>query len=560
MSPINFIFGLGLFLFGMSQLEYGIRKLSDVRLRGWLRASTGTSAGSVGTGVVATALLQSSSMVSLLVLAFASAGLLPFVNAVGIILGANLGTTLTGWIVAIFGFKLDLESFALPLLGLSAFAITFARRETRPHFSAMVGLGIGLLLFGLGIMKTSMETIPEQWDVTLLQGHNPLLYLLFGVLITVVVQSSSAVMMMALAAVNANFIALPEAVALIIGADLGTTSTTVLGSLGGSAIKRQLALAHCAFNLIVDIAAFLLLLPLLPYLLSLLRINDPLIGLVAFHSIMYLLGLMVFIPFLGNFSSWIETLFTRHIDQQKSLLERVPADVVDAALVALENVSRSVALQAACNAMRVFNLLPERLEAIEEVVRQSGATVESLDFEKGYENLKRQEGEILRFSAQIQLQPLDEHEVMELERLLRITRRVIYCNKSLKDIRHDLRELRLNPVPVMNELYELQRNFHKISYQKLLELLLDEHSHEYLLEEFEQLEIENDQHYDMANKLVQARTALVSSDVNLISLQLNVNREIRLAYRQMLRAVRSLSIDQTVTGNISLQSNVPVGN
>ena len=560
MSPINFIFGLGLFLFGMSQLEYGIRKLSDVRLRGWLRASTGTSVGSVGTGVVATALLQSSSMVSLLVLAFASAGLLPFLNAVGIILGANLGTTLTGWIVAIFGFKLDLESLALPLLGVSAFAIAFTKRETRPNYSAMVGLGIGLLLFGLGIMKTSMETIPEQWDVTLLQGHSPLLYLLFGVLITVAVQSSSAVMMMALAAINANFIALPEAVALIIGADLGTTSTTVLGSLGGSAIKRQLALAHCVFNLIVDIAAFLLLLPLLPLLLSSLRINDPLIGLVAFHSTMNLLGLMAFIPFLGHFSGWIEKLFARHVNQRKSLLERVPTDIVDAALVALENASRSVVLQAACNAMGLFNMSPERLEAIKEAVHQTDATVEGLNFEKGYENLKRQEGEILRFAAQIQLQPLDEQEVIELERLLRITRRVIYCNKTLKDIRHDLRELRLNPVPVMNELYELHRSYHKSVYQKLLDLLLNEHPKEYLLEEFEQLEVENDQHYDNANQMVQSRTALASSDTTLISLQLNVNREIRLACQQILRAVRSLNIDQTIPGNISLQSNVPVNN
>ncbi|MBT8146612.1 MAG: Na/Pi symporter [Gammaproteobacteria bacterium] len=560
MSPINFIFGLGLFLFGMSQLEYGIRKLSDVRLRGWLRASTGTSVGSVATGVVATALLQSSSMVSLLVLAFASAGLLPLVNAVGIILGANLGTTVTGWVVAILGFKLDLESLALPLLGLSAFAIAFTRRETRPHFSAMVSLGIGLLLFGLGIMKTSMETIPEQWDVALLQGHSPLLYLVFGVLITVVIQSSSAVMMMALAAVNANFIALPEAVALIIGADLGTTSTTVLGSLGGSAIKRQLALAHCVFNLIVDISAFLFLLPLLPYLLSLVHIADPLIGLVAFHSIMNLLGLMAFIPFLPVFSGWIEKLFARHIGQQRSLLERVPTDVVDAALVALQGASRSVVLQAGCNAMRVFNLIPERLDLIKENVRQAGATVESLDFDKGYEHLKRQEGEILRFSAQIQLQPLDEQDVIELERLLRITRRVIYCNKTLKDIQQDLRELRLNPVPVMNELYDLQRSYYKSSYQRLLDLLLDEHSREFLLEEFEQLDEENDQHYNMANEMVRSRAALASSDTTLISLQLNVNRETRLAYRQMLRAVRSLSIDQTIAGNISLQSNVPVNN
>jgi phosphate:Na+ symporter len=560
LSPINFIFGLGLFLFGMSQLEYGIRKLSDVRLRGWLRASTGTSAGSVGTGVVATALLQSSSMVSLLVLAFASAGLLPFVNAVGIILGANLGTTVTGWLVAIFGFKMNLESLALPLLGLSAFGVAFARRETRLNYSATVGLGIGLLLFGLGIMKTSMETIPEQWDVALLQGHSALLYLLFGVVITVVVQSSSAVMMMALAAVNANFIALPEAVALIIGADLGTTSTTVLGSLGGSAIKRQLALAHCVFNLIVDLAAFILLLPLLPQLLSIMRIADPLIGLVAFHSTMNVLGLMAFIPVLDRFSTWVEKMFSRHADQTRSMLERVPADVVDAALVALQGASRAVVLQAACNAMRVFNLKPQQLDAIEPLVDQMGASVEDVDFEEGYENLKRQEGEILQFAAQIQLQPLGEQDVMELERLLRIARRVIYCNKSLKDISQDLRELRLNPIPVMNELYDFHRTFHKAGYQKLLDLLLQEHSPAYLIEEFEQLDVQNDRHYDRANKMVQSRSALAASDTSLISLQLNVNREIRLAYRQMLRAVRSLSIDQTVPGNISLQSKVPVNN
>jgi len=123
-AQLNFFFGLGIFLFGMNQLEYGIRKLNDARIRLWPRSSTGTSRGSVLTGVVTTALLQSSSMVSLLVLAFASAGMLPLTNTIGIILGANLGTTFTGWLVAVFGFKLSLEVMALPLLGVTAFVLT----------------------------------------------------------------------------------------------------------------------------------------------------------------------------------------------------------------------------------------------------------------------------------------------------------------------------------------------------------------------------------------------------------------------------------------------------
>jgi phosphate:Na+ symporter len=224
------VFGLGIFLYGMSRLEAGISQLADARLRAWLRRGTNSRIGSVTTGILATALLQSSSMISLLVLAFASAGILPLINAIGILLGANLGTTFTGWIVALFGFKLELEAVALPIIGSSAFVFVLSKRASSITHFAMAMLGIGFLLFGLSIMKSSMEDLPQAFDVSLLQGHHPAIYLLFGVIITFVVQSSSAVMMMALAALNAGFIQLPEAAALIIGADLGTTSTTVLGS------------------------------------------------------------------------------------------------------------------------------------------------------------------------------------------------------------------------------------------------------------------------------------------------------------------------------------------
>lgn len=161
MILIDFLLGLAIFLYGMHELERGIRKLSDARLRYWLRNSTGTSFGSVVTGIFTTAILQSSSMVSLMVLAFAAAGILPLVNSVGIILGANLGTTLTGWIVATLGFKLNLEAISLEVFAAGAAVVVLFGRYRKLRHAAIAVVGLGLLLFGLGLMKTSMETLPE---------------------------------------------------------------------------------------------------------------------------------------------------------------------------------------------------------------------------------------------------------------------------------------------------------------------------------------------------------------------------------------------------------------
>ena len=161
MTILDFFLGLAVFLYGMQQLERGIGSLSGARLHHWLRHGTGTSAGSVATGIFTTALLQSSSMVSLMVMAFAAAGVLPLVNSVGIVIGANLGTTVTGWIVATLGFKLDLEAAGLPLFAAAAAALVLLQRFRMLRDTAVAVMGLGLLLFGLGLMKAAMEGLPE---------------------------------------------------------------------------------------------------------------------------------------------------------------------------------------------------------------------------------------------------------------------------------------------------------------------------------------------------------------------------------------------------------------
>lgn len=537
MSQLNFFFGLGIFLFGMARLEYGIHKLGAARLRHWLRTSTGSRLGSVSTGVVTTAILQSSSMVSLLVLAFASAGLLPFVNAVGIILGANLGTTFTGWIVAIFGFKLSLDAMALPLFGLTAFVLSISKRDSRIYFVAVTLFGLALLLFGLGVMKTSMEALPEQIDIAVIQGHHPLVYLLFGVVIAALVQSSSATMMMALAALNSQFIALPEAVAVIIGADLGTTSTTVLGSLTGSPVKRQLAFAHFVYNFVVDISAFIVLLPLSPALFSMMGLADPLYSLVAFHSLMNLVGLILFLPVLNQFARWIEHLFNRGSFQSDNLLDRVPPEVTEAALVALEDTVKQLILQAACNALRIFGLKPEKLKIIDDHKEAVLGTVTHQDFTRGYEELRNQEGKILAYSVKIQTQPLEAEEVVELERLQLITRHVVFCNKNLKDIQQDLKEMKRSDADSDRELYARHKRFHKLIYEKFIDLLLGEHRQDYILDELEEIRAQNEKHTEESNHFVQSRVGKEAVEEGTVSIQLNSNREIRHAVKTLVKAI-----------------------
>lgn len=540
MLILDFLFGLGIFLYGMSELEKGIRRLSDARLKALLRFGTGTRFSSVGVGIITTAILQSSSMVSLLVLAFASAGLLPLMNAIGIILGANLGTTATGWIVATLGFKLDLEALAVPLVGSSAFILVLVREKTRLHSSANIILGLGLLLFGLGLMKASMESLPEQWDAASFTGRSAFVYLLVGVFIAFLIQSSSAVMMMALAALNTSIIGLPEAAALVIGADLGTTSTTILGSIQGSVIKRKLAFAHFAFNFIVDMAAFILLLPLLPNLLSLIGVSDPLYGLVAFHSTINFVGLLVFMPFLTAYTASIERLFARSAQFSQDILETVPANITDAALIALQKKAIAMELQAISNALQLFGLHPEKNGAIAEIAGQYAVAIRHEGFRQGYENLKAEESNVTQYILDVQLQPLQETQAKALEVYARVVRLLIYSNKTLKDISHDLDEIRSGPDSYLQQYYSRQRQFFKELCAKCVEFLRSSFPQSLLQEELHELDLYNNDHYAQLNQFVHDSIVKPRVDNMALSMLLNVNLEIHHATKQLLESVQGL--------------------
>ncbi|NNL54200.1 MAG: Na/Pi cotransporter family protein, partial [Woeseia sp.] len=233
--------GLGLFLFGMHQLENALTRLAGRSFKRFLRRHTTPPIRGVLAGALSTAALQSSSVVSLIVLAFVATGIVSLAGALSIVFGANLGTTATGWIVATVGFKLDIESIALPLIAAGGAGVALARSHWRVGSLSRLVLGFGLMLLALAFMKDGVASVSGQFDPAALAGQPLIIFLLVGMLISAVVQSSSATIMLTLSALNAEILTLPAAVAVAIGGDLGTTSTSLLGAIAGSAAKKRVA-------------------------------------------------------------------------------------------------------------------------------------------------------------------------------------------------------------------------------------------------------------------------------------------------------------------------------
>jgi Na/Pi-cotransporter len=235
--------GLGLFLFGMHELEEALKQLAGRPFKRFLRQYTAKPLRGIIAGALTTAALQSSSVVSLIVLAFVGTGIITLASAISIVFGSNLGTTATGWIVATVGFKLDIEALALPLIAMGGFGVVWSAKGTRraglSHFVA----GLGLMLMGLEFMKSGALIATELFDPAQLAGFPLIVFLVTGLLLTAVIQSSSATIMITLSALYAGAMTLESAAAIAIGADLGTTITAMLGALAGSTDKKRVAAA-----------------------------------------------------------------------------------------------------------------------------------------------------------------------------------------------------------------------------------------------------------------------------------------------------------------------------
>lgn len=335
--------GLGLFLLGMIIMTEGLRALAGDAIRAALMRFTSSPVSGAMTGAVSTAILQSSSATTVAAVGFVGAGLMTFSSSLGIIFGANIGTTITGWMVALLGFKLKLGTVMLPLILLGAVLKLFASGKWAA--SGYTLAGFGLIFVGIGAMQDGMsgmqglitpQTLPDDTWLGRIQ------IVMLGAVATIITQSSSAGVAATLTALHASAISFEQALALVIGMDIGTTITAVLATIGGTTAAKRTGISHLIYNLITGSGALLLITPYIVVLLyfapTALAANAEL-SLVAFHTLFNILGLILILPFTSRFARFIERLVPEKRSPYVLELEQSLLETPSLALTAVQNVA-----------------------------------------------------------------------------------------------------------------------------------------------------------------------------------------------------------------------------
>lgn len=328
---------LGLFLLGMRMMSDGLQKTSSERMEVILNNLTSNRFFALFTGFIVTAIIQSSSATTVMVVGFVNAGLLNLSQSIGIIMGANIGTTITGWIVSILGFKVSMTSLAIPIIGVGM-PLFFSKVSGRRHWGEVI-LGFGLLFLGLSYMKgifpePDADTVSVLAPLTTLGPLSTILFLIVGALLTIVVHSSSASMAITLTMAYSGVIPFETAAAMILGSNIGTTIDAFLAGLGARLNARRAAFVHILFNLVGSLVALIFFRPYLWLARMIVPGNDITAQLAAFHTLFNVINTVIFIGFVPQIDRLVKGLI-RDDDEDKGD-ESYKIEYQDAAL---QNVS-----------------------------------------------------------------------------------------------------------------------------------------------------------------------------------------------------------------------------
>ena len=449
--------GIGSFMFGMYVMEQALQQLMGRTFKLFLRRQTKRPLQAVASGAIATALLQSSSMVSLMVMSLAGAGVIGLQSGLGLILGANLGTTATGWLVSVFGFRFDLPDLAYPLLALGGIGAVFLRNIKWQSFARALA-GFSLMFVGIGLMRDSFINLADYTSNLQIDSHSQPWYVILGFMLAAALHSSSATVALALSSMAGGLIGLEHAMLLVIGADLGTTMTALLATLKSNTTKRRVGWSQILFNVFSASAAWLMLPLYLKFITGVLEVHDQLLALVSFHSMMNLVGILLVLPFVSPFCNVITWMVPPSNDSLSVSIHDSNPNETQTALDALHMESHKFL-------SRSLSLLRSYFD-----IEQAAAS----HHVRKYDDLKKYENEIAIFGLKMQRMPLSESDASELGLLVQSIRNAATAVKDIKDIEHNLDELRNSASDELFGFYNTLKHCQREFYQQL-QTTLDKH-------------------------------------------------------------------------------------
>jgi phosphate:Na+ symporter len=418
-----FLAGLGIFLFGMHMMEESIRILSGAAFKSIIRRSTGTKPRAILSGMASTAVLQSSSAVSLMVLAFVGAGIMNLIQAISVMMGAKVGTTATAWIVAIFGFTFNIETFSLPMIGIGGLGIILLAKSPKYVNISKFLVAFGFLFMGLDFMKNSVDQFAEAIDPAIFTGYGILVYALAGLIMTAIMQSSSATIAIVLTMLFSGVIGFEAGAAMVVGANVGTTVTVMLGAIGGIHTKKQAAVSQLLFTT-GTAAATLLILPVLVWVvLDLFSLSGNLVvGLALFHTIFNVFGVLIYYPFIPRLAYMVEGWIPERIVTLSRYIHKTDPEIEEAGLEAFRK-------EIGCQLQVTVGFMEDEISGVR---KKDGIR---------YEDLERYNAEIFEYYSKMQTKELPEKFVGPMEELLRASRNIMNSAKNIEESAKEFRVL-----------------------------------------------------------------------------------------------------------------------
>lgn len=457
--------GVAIFLFGMLMLEDGFKLFGGGALERILERATRSTPRAISFGIVSTTLLQSSSLVSVITISFLSAGLISLIGGVGIIFGANIGTTTGAWLVAGFGLKIDIAAYAMPMIALSIVLVFQKSKPLRGIGYALAGLGF--LFLGIHYMKEGFDAFKDQIDLTrfALTGLLGLfVYSLIGTTATVIMQSSHATLVLILTALAAGQISYENALALAIGANIGTTITAIISSFGANFQGKRLALAHLIFNMATAIVALVFLAPLrdaVDWISDAVGIapDDFAMKLAVFHTIFNVLGVALMLPLLTRLIAFLERWITEPVpDVSRPRYLNEAADEFPQTLeIALRKEVLHLYENATALILHGLNLHRDQIftaDDVAAVVRASRSPVE-IDIDEDYErHVKTLYSAIVEFTTRAGDKRLAPEIAERVYALRDVASDIVQAVKSVKHLRKNILRYTIRPQNVVTELYD----------------------------------------------------------------------------------------------------------
>jgi phosphate:Na+ symporter len=383
--------GIGLFILGMVLMTDGLKSLAGSSLRTALSRFTGGRFQSILSGIGITAVMQSSHATLIATIGFVSAGLLTFEQSIGIVIGSHIGTTSTGWLVAVLGLKMKISMFSLPAIGVGAMMRLLGKERTSNI--GLVIAGFGLIFLGIDTLQSGMKDLAGSINLSAFADTgvwSRFILVALGIIMTIVLQSSSAALTITLTALNAGSLSIEQSAALVVGQNVGTTLTAALAAMGGSTAAKRTAAAHIIFNCATAICIFFVLnifVSTLVFALGKIHVTNPTIILPAFHTAFNIAGMFIALPLIGPFSRMIMKIipergprFMRHIDDS---VAAIPAVAIEATRRTVKDITVSLIEEVSS---MLEGKVPDKshiLESAENALSQSRLFLSKIRSDKG---------------------------------------------------------------------------------------------------------------------------------------------------------------------------------